>query len=279
MAYEMSILTLIGINVILALSLNFISGFCGQISLGHAAFYGMGAYAAALAAKAGTPIWLVIPIAAAVASIIGFFVGIAAARVQEDFLAIATMAVGFIFLGVVKSSEMLGGEMGLIGVPAPETGPTGFVILVLTLAGATAALCFYVSKSWLGFAFGAVADDEFAARAIGIDDRNFKVAAFTIGTAIAGMAGGLFTYYLRSVGPDAFGFFASVAILLMVVLGGMGSVVGAILGAVVLTLLPEMLRFAENYKLLIFGALLFSIMRFLPGGLTSLSRILARQRK
>lgn len=274
MAYELSLLTLIGINIILALSLNFISGFCGQISLGHAAFYGIGAYVAALTAKIGVPIWLVIPVAATAAGIAGFLVGIAAARVQEDFLAIATMAVGFIFVGVVKSSETLGGEMGLVGVPPPETGPVGFVVLVWVLTASTTTLCLYVTKSWLGFAFRAVADDEFAARAIGIDDRNFKIVAFTIGTAIAGMAGALFTYYLRSVGPDAFGFFTSAAILLMVVLGGMGSVLGSALGAVLLTLMPEALRFAENYKLLIFGALLFLIMRFLPGGMASVPKIL-----
>lgn len=278
MAYELSIITLLGINLILALSLNFISGFCGQISLGHAAFYGIGAYAAALLAKAGVPIWIVIPLSAAFAGAAGFLVGVASARVQEDFLAIATMAVGFIFLGIVKSSESLGSEMGIVGIAPPETGPIGFVVLVVVLAALTIAFCVYVDRSWLGFAFRAVADDDLAARTTGIDDRNFKVTAFTIGTAIAGVAGALITYYLRSVSPEAFGFFTSIAILLMVVLGGMGSVLGSVLGAVLLTLMPEALRFTENYKLLIFGALLFLIMRFLPSGLVGLPKALARRK-
>lgn len=272
-AYTVSILTMVGINIILALSLNFISGFCGQVSLGHAAFYGIGAYIAAITAKAGLPIWIVIPISMVVAGALGYLVGIAIARVQEDFLAIATMAIGFIFLGIVKSSNVLGGEMGIVGVPAAGTGPMGFVVLVFTMAVGTAAFCYYVKRSWLGFTFTAVADDEFASRALGIEDRHFKIAAFTIGSAIAGIAGALFTYYLHSVGPDAFGFFTSIAILLMVALGGMGSVTGSILGAVLLTLLPEVLQFAENYKLLIFGTLLFVIMRFFPSGIAALPQL------
>jgi branched-chain amino acid transport system permease protein len=273
-AYQLSILTLIGMNVILVLSLNVIMGFCGQVSLGHAAFYGMGAYTAAILAKHGMPIWVVLPCSMLLTGFIGLIVGFCSLRVRDDFLAIATMAVGFIFLGIIKSSDTLGGEMGITGIPNSGLSREGFVGLVLAAAILVIIFCLYVRRSWLGFAFSAVAVDEEAAQTIGIDVRNFKLAAFSMGTAIAGLAGGLLAYYLRFVGPEAFGFLTSVSVLLMVALGGMGSVFGCVMGATLLTLMPEVLRFTQNYKLLIFGILLFLLMRFFPEGLAGIARML-----
>lgn len=272
-AYELSVLTLVGMNVILALSLNLITGFCGQVSLGHAAFYGMGAYTVALVAKLGAPIWLALPAGMAVSGAIGLLVGFCSLRVRDDFLAIATMAVGFIFLGVIKGSDRLGGEVGISGIPGSGFGREGFAVLVVGVAVAVILFCLYVRRSWLGFAFTAVAADETAAQTIGIDDRNYKLVAFTIGTAIAGLAGGLLAYYLRFVGPEAFGFLTSVSVLLMVAFGGMGSVFGCVMGAALLTLMPEVLRFTQDYKLLIFGVLLFVVMRFFPEGFAGLVRM------
>lgn len=278
-AYLISILSLVGINIILALGLHLISGLCGQVSLGHAAFYGVGAYATALlATQAGWPIWFTLPAAMLIAGAAGFVVGLCSLRVREDFLAIATMAAGFIFLGVVKQNDALGGEIGISGIATPSFGRDGLVILEMVVTAAVILFCFHVRRSWLGFGFSAVADDDVAAQMIGVDNRSYKLAAFCIGTALAGLAGGFLAYYLRSVSPDAFGFAASISVLCMVVLGGMQSITGCIVATTLLTAMPEVLRFADNYKLLIFGALLFLTMRFLPEGLGGVLTLLTRRK-
>jgi len=276
-AYVLSIVSLVGINIILALGLHLISGLCGQVSLGHAAFYGVGAYTTALLAKAGYPIGLTLPAAMAAAAVAGFVVGLCSLRVREDFLAIATMAAGFIFLGVVKQNEALGGEIGISGIAMPSFGRDGFVALELGVTVLVILFCLHVRRSWLGFGFSAVADDDVAAQMVGVDNRAYKLTAFCIGTALAGLAGGFLAYYLRGVSPDAFGFTASISVLCMVVLGGMQSIAGCIIATTILTLMPEVLRFADNYKLLIFGALLFLTMRFLPDGLGGLFALARRK--
>jgi branched-chain amino acid transport system permease protein len=265
-AYETSILTLVAINVILALSLNLISGLCAQVSLGHAAFFGVGAYATALLAKAGFGLWLTLPLALLAAGVFGLVVGFCSLRVRDDFLAIATMAAGFLFLGVVRTSDALGGELGISQIPETALGDF-FPYFVVLCAVAAGLFCAWVKKSWLGYAFEAVAADETAARSLGIDTPRFKLAAFALGTALAGVAGCLYAYYLGTVGAEAFGFPVSVMILAMVVIGGMGSIWGSVLAATLLTLMPEWFRFINDYKLLVFGLLLFMMMRFVPGGL------------
>jgi branched-chain amino acid transport system permease protein len=272
-SYGLSVITLVGINVILALGLNLITGFCGQISLGHAAFYGVGAYATALLAKAGYPIWIALPFSMLAAAAAGLLVGLCSLRVREDFLAIATMAAGFIFVGVVKQNDALGGEVGISGIPMPGFGQAGFAIFVVAAMLLVMLFCLHVRRSWLGFAFSAVAADDGAAQLIGIDNRTFKLAAFCMGTALAGLSGSLLAYYLRAVSADAFGFVTSISILSMVVLGGMGSVFGCVIASAMLTVMPDVLRFADDYKLLIFGLLLFAVMRFAPDGLAGLTNL------
>lgn len=272
-SYLLSIVTLVGINVILALGLNLITGFCGQISLGHAAFYGIGAYTTALAAKAGLPVWSTLPAAMVAAGAAGLLVGLCSLRVRGDFLAVATMAAGFIFIGIVRQNDVLGGEVGIGGVPGPLS-KEGFVSLVVVLTILAIAFCVHVRRSWLGFSFSAIADDDQAAQLLGIDNRSFKITAFCAGTALAGLSGGLLAYYLRGVSPEAFGFVTSISVLSMVVLGGMGSVAGCVIAASVLTVMPDLLRFADDYKLLIFGLLLFVVMRFAPGGLAALPALI-----
>lgn len=279
-AYETSLLTLIAINVILALSLNLISGLCGQVSLGHAAFFGVGSYATALLAKAGVGLVVTLPISIVVAGTVGMFVGLCSLRVRDDFLAIATMAAGFLFLGVVRTTEALGGELGISQIPDAGLG-VAFPYFVVVCAALTGLLCGIVKRSWLGFAFDAVSADEVAARSIGIDTPRYKLAAFVLGTALAGAAGCLYAYYLGAIGADAFGFPVSVMILAMVVIGGMGSLWGSVLAAALLTLAPECFRFINDYKLLVFGLLLFLMMRFVPIGLFPwlLQRVSRRRRE
>lgn len=270
-AYLASLAVFAALNVILALGLNMISGFCGQISLGHAAFYGVGAYAAALLSVAGTPFALCLAAGAAAAGAIGLVVGIASLRVRDDFLAITTMGVGFLFLGFVRKQEWLGGELGIAQIPSPLDGPGMALLAVLCAAGAV-ALSLHVGASWMGRAFRGIAADETASRAIGLDTARYKLWAFLLGTAGAGLAGGIYAHVTGLIVPDAFGFVQSVTILAMVVIGGIGSTWGVAAGAVLLTLMPELFRFINDYKLLVYGALLLLVMRFSPEGLAGLGR-------
>jgi branched-chain amino acid transport system permease protein len=278
--YEISLATVVGINIILALGLNMISGFCGQISLGHAAFYGVGAYTCALLAKTGTPFTAAIGAGMLAAGVVGLVVGLASLRVRHDFLAITTMGVGFLFLGIVRQQEILGGELGISGIPSSGFGKIGYLVLVLTLAALTTVFSLWIKRSWMGFAFDAVADDEDTARVVTVDVSAYKLAAFAMGTAMAGVAGGLYTYFARFLMPDDFGFITSITVLSMVAVGGIGSVFGVIVATVILTLMPEFFRFISDYKLLVYGALLFAVMRFAPEGLAGLAgRVFARTKR
>jgi branched-chain amino acid transport system permease protein len=271
-AYLVSLACVIGINIILALGLNIITGFCGQVSLGHAAFYGVGAYAAALLAKAGAPFAACLLAGALAGGAAGTIVGLTALRVRHDFLAITTMGVGFVFLGVVRKQAWLGGELGIAGIPDAGVGAIGYMVVVLAVAALSIGLSLWLKRSWMGFAFDVVADDEDAACTVGIDVTRYKLTAFFIGTALAGLAGGLYIYFAHIILPDTFDFALSIAILTTVVIGGSGSVWGVAAAAVVLTLLPELSRAISEYRLLVFGALLILVMRFSPGGLAGLVR-------
>jgi branched-chain amino acid transport system permease protein len=271
-AYEISIISIVGINVILAVSLNMISGFCGQVSLGHGAFFGAGAYAAALAMVATASVPLAILAALVTGSLLGIVVGFASLRVRSDFLAVTTIGVNFLFIGFVRKQAWLGGEMGISGIPATGLGATGNMIMILLFACATIALSFYISRSWMGFAFRAVGEDEGAAATLGINAGAYKLAAFGIGTALAGLAGGLYTFFTQFITADAFDFIFSVMLMAMVVIGGIGSTWGVVVAAVGLTLLPEAIRFVNDYRLLVFGGLLVLVIRLAPGGLAAMVR-------
>lgn len=270
--YEISLATVICINIILAVGLNMITGFCGQISLGHAAFFGTGAYCAGILAKAGAPLPAALFAGLVLAGIVGVIVGFTSLRVREDFLAITTMGVGFLFLGIVRQQEALGGELGISAIPSHGLGDIGFFTLVLVLAFMTIAFSLFIKRSWMGFAFNAVADDEDTARVLSVDVGLYKLAAFAMGTAMAGLAGGLYAYFARFIVPDDFGFITSITILSMVAVGGIGSVLGIVIATVLLTLMPEFFRFISNYKLFVYGALLFAVMRFAPDGLAGLAK-------
>ncbi|RJG06970.1 branched-chain amino acid ABC transporter permease [Noviherbaspirillum cavernae] len=259
-----------GISVLFALSLNLITGFCGQISLGHAAFLGIGAYLSAMLCKTGLPFFATLPLAMLLAGFIGVIVGLASLRVRADFLAITTMGVGFLFVGIVRQQDWLGGELGVSGIPDSGLSKIGFMTLTLVLCAATAALCIYIKKSWMGRVFNGVAEDEDTMRVLGIDVPRYKLAAFAIGTALAGLAGALYAQNLKFIGPDSFGFVESITVLSMVVVGGIGSVPGVVFGAAVLSALPAWFQFIGDYKLLVYGGLLFLMMRFSPSGVAGM---------
>jgi len=266
MDYYLSVATFAALNVVLAVGLNLITGFCGQVSLGHAAFYGIGAYAAAMLSVAGWPFAAALAAGAAVAGAFGIVAGIAALRVREDFLAIVTMGLGFVFVGTARKLSWLGGEMGISRIPSPLS-KTGYAWLAIGAALLLIAFSLHIRRSWMGRAFDGVAQDELQAQTIGIDVPMYKIAAFFMGTAAAGFAGGVYAHITQLIVPDAFGFIVSISVLAMVVIGGVGSTLGAAAGAILLTLMPELFRVVNDYKLLVFGGLLLVVMRFSPKGL------------
>jgi branched-chain amino acid transport system permease protein len=249
-----------------------ISGFCGQISLGHGAFFGAGAYAAALVMVKTANVPLALLAALIAGSVLGIIVGFASLRVRSDFLAVTTIGVNFLFVGFVRKQSWLGGEMGISGIPPTGLGASGNMILILALACLTVALSLYVGRSWMGFAFRAVGEDEQVATTLGISAGAYKLAAFGIGTALAGLAGGLYTFFTQFITVDAFDFIFSVMLMAMVVIGGIGSTWGVVAAAIGLTLLPEAIRFVNDYRLLVFGGMLVLVIRLAPGGLASLIR-------
>lgn len=277
-AYLYSLATFAALNVILALGLNLISGFCGQVSLGHAAFYGAGAYAAGVVSVAGAPFVLSCLFGALIAGLLGLVVGLASLRVREDFLAITTMGAGFLFLGFVRKQAWLGGEFGIANIPSPMS--SGAMALLATgLALGLIALSLHLGRSWMGRVFAAVAQDEDAAQALGFDVGRYKLAAFLIGTASAGVAGALYAHITQLIVPDAFGFIQSITILAMVVIGGIGSTWGVVAGAILMTLMPELSRVVNEYKLLVYGGLLILVMHLSPEGLAGIVRALAQRRR
>lgn len=273
MDYYLSVATFAALHVILALGLNLIMGFCGQVSLGHAAFYGVGAYASALCSVAGWPFPLALLVGMLMAGALGIVTGLAALRFREDFLAIATMAIGFIFVGTARKLPWLGGEMGISKIPSPLS-KDGYAALAIGAALLFIVFSLHVRRSWMGRAFDGVAQDEVQARTIGIDVPGYKIAAFFLGTTSAGFVGALYAHMTQIIVPDAFGFVVSISILAMVVIGGVGSTLGVVAGAVALTLLPEVFRVINDYKLLVYGGLLLVVMMFSPQGLAGIARSL-----
>jgi branched-chain amino acid transport system permease protein len=279
MGYEITLATSMCISVVFALSLNLITGFCGQISLGHAAFFGVGAYTAALSSQAGLAFPLDLLAAAAAAAVFGFIVGLSSLRVRHDFLAITTMGFGFLFLGVVRQQDWLGGEMGISAIPGSGLSKLGYLGFVAAVAVAVALFSAYLKRSWLGFSFAAIADDEDTARVVALDVARYKLLAFVLGTAIAGIAGGLYAHHVRFISPDSFGFVESIAVLSMVIVGGIGSVPGVVFAALVLTALPLWFQVIEDYKLLLYSALLFIMMQLCEDGIGGLMRRLMQGRR
>ena len=207
---------------------------------------------------------------------LGFIVGFASLRLRDDFLAVTTIGVSFLFVGFVRKQHWLGAEMGISRIPPTGLGSEGNALLIVGVAVAVIVASIYVNRSWMGFCFRAVGDDENTARTIGIPVYAYKLVAFTLGTAIAGLAGGLYAYFTQFIVPDSFGFLVSVTLMAMVVIGGTGSTLGVVAAAIMLTLLPEAFRFINEYRLLIFGGLLMLVVRFAPEGLAGLGRSMLR---
>lgn len=262
-SYIMLNLMVVGINIILAVSLNLITGFTGQFSLGHAAFMSVGAYASAVVtAKLGMPFPLGLIAGAVFAMIAGIIIGIPTLRLKGDYLAIATLGFGEIVRIVILNNEYLGGASGLMDIPQYTNWTWLFGMTALTIIFIRN---FVDSKS--GRACIAIREDEIAAESMGVNTTYYKVLAFAVGAFFAGIAGALYSGYFYFIKPDAFGFMKSIDILVIVVFGGMGSIIGSVVGAIALTVISLLLQGFPELRMVIYAVILFLIMVYRPQGL------------
>src|SRR5438094_6628222 len=279
-AYYLDIVLGIGINIILAVSLNLINGYTGQFSLGHAGFMAVGAYVAASVTMFAGPLllpllggmdsvagvsalfFLGLVLAGVVAAVVGFMVGVPSLRLKGDYLAIVTLGFGEIIRVIFQNIQAVGGPSGLKGIP-PYTS------FFWTYAWAMIAIYTVLAlvHSSYGRGFLAVHDDEVAASAIGINTTRYKVTAFVVGSFFAGIAGGLYAHLKSFIAPAGFDFMKSFDIVVMVILGGMGNTFGVVVAAILLTVLPELLRPVAEYRMILYSLLIIIIMLTRPQGL------------
>jgi branched-chain amino acid transport system permease protein len=277
--YVVNVLMMIGINIILAVSLNLVNGHTGQFSLGHAGFMAVGAYgSAAITLYAGAPLLriaggngafadaalLLIALLAGgiAAALFGLLVGVPSLRLRGDYLAIVTLGFGEIIRVIIQNTDALGGPRGLSGIPALTT-----LFWTFALAGITIYVIASLVDSTYGRGFLAVRDDEVAAEAMGINTTKYKVIAFVLSAFFAGIAGGLYAHFITFITPEGFNFLKSVDVVVMVILGGMGSTLGVACAALLLTVLNEFLRQFEQYRMIVFALLLIGMMILRPQGL------------
>jgi branched-chain amino acid transport system permease protein len=276
--YYLDVIIGIGINIILAVSLNLVNGYTGQFSLGHAGFMSVGAYMSAavtlnLASRlfgdeGGTTaqqsaLFLGALLAGGLsAALAGLLVGVPSLRLKGDYLALVTLGFGEIIRVIFQNVESLGGALGLNGIP-PYT--TFFWVVAFVAITVFVVVC--LVNSTYGRGFLATHDDEIASEAVGLDVTRYKIAAFVIGAFFAGIAGGLYGHFKLSITPTGFDFTKSIEIVVMVILGGMGNTVGVIFAAILLTLLPEVLRPVSEYRMVIYSFLLIVLMLARPQGL------------
>jgi branched-chain amino acid transport system permease protein len=288
--YYLDVVTGIGINIILAGSLNLINGYTGQFSLGHAGFMAVGAYTSAAVsiflgphfisalgnANAAVAVLFLIALLTGglVAAIVGILVGAPSLRLKGDYLALVTLGFGEIIRVIFRNIPSLGGALGLNGIPAYTNLFWVFAFAALTIYTVTALV-----NSTYGRGFLAVHDNEVAAEAIGLNPTKYKIVAFVVGAFFAGVAGGLYGHFKLSIDPKGFGFLKSFEIVVMVILGGMGNTTGVIIAAIILTLLPEVLRPVQDYRMIVYSLLLIILMLTRPQGLFTPRRRALAERK
>ena len=270
-AYIYSILATAAIFTLLALSLNIITGYAGQAMMGIAAFFGIGAYTAAIITTNGGNFCLALLAGMAVSGICGALLGVISLRLQADFLAITTIGINFVMVALFNRLKITGGTLGLtIAKPVvfgAKMNNRYFFYLTVVLIVILCLLLVKMRNSWFGMALASINNDPGAARSFGINVNRYQILAFTIGTSIAGLAGGIYAHRMGFISATDFAFVVSIQVVSMVVIGGLGTLRGPIFGALLITSLPEILRFADDYRELVYGLLLVLMVRFMPQGL------------
>jgi branched-chain amino acid transport system permease protein len=276
--YVIQLLNIAILNAIVVLGLNFATGWTGQINFGQAAFYGLGAYATAIATKSGLP-WIVTPLlSVAIVLAASVILGLPTLRLRTYYLAMTTIGFGEIVrLIIVYWEPVTGGTSGLRAIPGISVfgvGPQGQIqhyYLLIAMLVLAALITARIRRSALGRAMIATKDSEIAAEQSGVDTTRTKLLAFMIGAVYAGLAGCLYASSIRFVSPDSFSGVQAVLFMTMLIVGGMGSIAGCIVGALTLTILPEALRFLGQWYLVLYGLGVIAVIVLLPGGLASMT--------
>lgn len=282
-AYYLNVGVIVGVYIILSLGLNITIGLAGQPSLGHGAFWAIGSYSSALFATAlGLSFWLALPASVIFTFFMGVILGLPSIRVKEDFLVIVTLGLTLVVNSVAQYLPLTGGALGISNIPRPalfgiKFGISAYFIFVALWVVLCAFGAHKISTSWIGFSMSALRADEVALETVGVNTRRIKVMAFAIGAAYAGLAGSLFAHYMNFISPEMFGLNESVNILSMIVIGGLGSIRGSMLGALFLATAPETLRWAQEYRMTIIGVLMLLAIVYCPegffGGRTTFARL------
>jgi branched-chain amino acid transport system permease protein len=284
-------LTVCAINVLLAIGLDFILGYAGQLNLGHSAFYGLGAYVSTLLiVKLGIPFWIAFVAGVAFAGIAGTFLSLFAVRLRGHYLAIASLGFAVIVHQILLNwISLTQGPLGIYGIAPPPAIIIGGVViadfrnlaaffyLVAGFAFLSYILLNQLVRSPIGETLTAIREDEVSAASLGINGAAWKVFAFGVGSAVAGAAGCFYASFVGTLVPDAFFVSEAFNILAMVIVGGMGTLIGPVFGAILLTVLPEVLRGFGDLRLVVYGAALTFVVLFMPGGLAQAARVVAEK--
>jgi len=284
-------LTVCAINVLLAIGLDFILGYAGQLNLGHSAFYGLGAYVSTLLiVKLGIPFWAAFVAGVAFAGIAGTFLSLFAVRLRGHYLAIASLGFAVIVHQILLNwISLTQGPLGIYGIAPPPSIVIGGVVvadfrnlaaffyLVAGFAFLSYILLNQLVRSPIGETLTAIREDEVSAASLGINGAAWKVFAFGVGSAVAGAAGCFYASFVGTLVPDAFFVSEAFNILAMVIVGGMGTLIGPMFGAILLTVLPEVLRGFGDLRLVVYGAALTFVVLFMPGGLAQAANVVAEK--
>ena len=284
-------LTVCAINVLLAIGLDFILGYAGQLNLGHSAFYGLGAYVSTLLiVKLGIPFWAAFVAGVAFAGFAGTFLSLFAVRLRGHYLAIASLGFAVIVHQILLNwISLTQGPLGIYGIAPPPAIVIGGVViadfrnlaaffyLVAGFAFLSYMLLSQLVRSPIGETLTAIREDEVSAASLGINGAAWKVFAFGVGSAVAGAAGCFYASFVGTLVPDAFFVSEAFTILAMVIVGGMGTLIGPVFGAILLTVLPEVLRGFGDLRLVVYGAALTFVVLFMPGGLAQAARVVAEK--
>jgi branched-chain amino acid transport system permease protein len=276
-SYGIYLMTLVCVYLMAAMGLNLVVGYAGQMSIGQAAFFGIGAYHVAILMKLGLPFWAVLPLAAGSCFVIGLLLGFPALRVQHHYLAFATLGFNVLVYLVMRNEQSwTGGTFGISGIPRPSifghelTGNLEFFYVTMISTIGLALLLAWLLRSPWGRAFAALRDNPIRAESLGVNITAYTLLAFAIGAACAGVGGAYFAALVNYIEPGPFTVAQSLMMLLAVIVGGSGRFFGPLVGTVLVLLLPEWLRFAQNWYLTVFGFAVVALMIWLPGGVLSL---------
>ena len=286
--YHLMVLNISALNILVVIGLNLLMGFAGQISLGHAAFFGLGAYLSGiLTTTCGFPIWPTVLLAMVLTAGVAFAIGIPTLKLEGHYLVMATLGFNVIvYIVMLQLEPVTGGPSGFSGIPRLEL--SGFVFdsdrkyyyLLWAVSIGALLLSLNLIHSRVGRAMAALRQNEIAARCAGIDTEAYKVKIFVLSAVMASLAGSLYAHYITFISPGTFSFFYSLQVVTMVLVGGMGSLWGSVLGAFLLTLLPEVLHAVKEYNVLVYGLILMGVLVFFPHGLlTGITGIVGKREK